>query len=159
MLKLNYINRYPKKFIQKKLVSYIIGITLEEVKKLNEINIDENSELSVVLCKNEEMREYNKTYRNKDYPTDVLSFPDGEKIGKYTYLGDIIISIDKVYEQSKEFEVKPIEEFVRLLVHGVLHLLGYDHETSEEDEKEMMELQDKIIDKILATINWKTLLI
>jgi len=70
-------------------------------------------------------------------------------MGKITYLGDIIISIDKVKSQSEEYGVSFEEEFSRLLVHGILHLLGYDHETSEEDEKVMMSIQDKLVDEVL----------
>lgn len=142
MVKVNILNNYRLKFLTKKTISQIVKFVLGEMGK-------ENVEVTIVLCGNDEMRSYNKTFRGKDYPTDVLSFPDGERMGKYVYLGDVIISIDKVYEQSREFEVEPFEEFVRLLVHGILHLLGYDHESSEEDERIMMELQDKIIERVL----------
>ncbi|MGB9620865.1 MAG: rRNA maturation RNase YbeY [Brevinematia bacterium] len=143
MVKVNIINNYHKKFLKNSLIKQIADYTLKTQNK-------DNVEMSIVLCDNKEMKEYNSTYRGKDYPTDVLSFVDGERIGRYIYLGDIIISIDKVIEQSKEFEVEPEEEFVRLLVHGILHLIGYDHETSEEDEKIMMEIQDKIIDEVMT---------
>ncbi len=144
MVKINVLNNYHTKFLDKKTITNISKIVLEEMDK-------DNVEMTIVLCGNDEIRNYNRDFRGKDYPTDVLSFPDGDRVGRYVYLGDIIISIDKVYEQSGEFEVKPFEEFVRLLVHGILHLLGYDHETSEEDEKVMMEIQDRIIDKILSS--------
>lgn len=144
MVKINVLNNYHTKFLDKKTITNISKIVLEEMDK-------DNVEMTIVLCGNDEIRNYNRDFRGKDYPTDVLSFPDGDRVGRYVYLGDIIISIDKVYEQSSEFGVKPYEEFVRLLVHGILHLLGYDHETSEEDEKVMMEIQDRIIDKILSS--------
>lgn len=143
MLKVNIINNYGKIFLSKNKIKQIAEYTLKNQSK-------DNAELSIVLCRDEEIKEYNSTYRGKDYPTDVLSFVDGEKIGRYSYLGDIIISIDRVFEQSKEFEVSPEEELVRLLVHGILHLLGYDHETSEEDERIMMEIQDRIIEEIIT---------
>ncbi|MCX8029414.1 MAG: rRNA maturation RNase YbeY [Brevinematales bacterium] len=148
MIKVNIINNYGslRSFLKLKHVKEISTFVLRELSK-NKV------EITILLCKNEEIKEYNSKYRQKDYPTDVLSFPYGEKIGRYTYLGDIIISIDKVHEQSKEFEVSEFEEFLRLLVHGILHLLGYDHETSEEDEKIMMELQDNLIAKIMDKYN------
>jgi probable rRNA maturation factor len=142
MIRVSLLNEYGKVDIPERKIKEIIKFVLKEMEK-------DNSELSLVLCNNDYIHFYNKEYRNKDYPTDVLSFVDGERIGKITYLGDIIISIDKVKSQSEEYGVSFEEEFSRLLVHGILHLLGYDHETSEEDEKVMMSIQDKIVDEVL----------
>ncbi len=144
MIKVNFLNNYKKRIFSAKFVKYVCEYVFKE------LNI-EKVEVTVVLCKNDEIKDYNKKFRGKDYPTDVLSFPYNEKNGRYVYLGDVIISLDKVYSQSYEYGVEPIDEFVRLLVHGILHLLGYDHETSQEDEKVMMELQDKLVDKILVS--------
>jgi len=142
MIRVSLLNEYGKVDIPERKIKEIIKFVLKEMEK-------DNSELSLVMCNNDYIHFYNKEYRNKDYPTDVLSFVDGERIGKITYLGDIIISIDKVESQSEEYGVSFEEEFSRLLVHGVLHLLGYDHETSEEDEKVMMSIQDKLVDEVL----------
>ena len=142
MIRVSLLNEYGKVDIPERKIKEIIKFVLKEMEK-------DNSELSLVLCNNDYIHFYNKEYRNKDYPTDVLSFVDGERIGKITYLGDIIISIDKVESQSEEYGVSFEEEFSRLLVHGILHLLGYDHETSEEDEKVMMSIQDKLVDEVL----------
>lgn len=142
MIRVSLLNEYGKVDIPERKIKEIIKFVLREMEK-------ENSELSLVLCNNDYIHFYNKEYRNKDYPTDVLSFVDGERMGKITYLGDIIISIDKVKSQSEEYGVSFEEEFSRLLVHGILHLLGYDHETSEEDEKVMMSIQDKLVDEVL----------
>jgi probable rRNA maturation factor len=142
MIRVSLLNEYGKVDIPERKIKEIIKFVLKEMEK-------DNSELSLVLCNNDYIHFYNKEYRNKDYPTDVLSFVDGERIGKITYLGDIIISIDKVKSQSEEYGVSFEEEFSRLLVHGILHLLGYDHETSEEDEKVMMSIQDKLVDEVL----------
>ena len=142
MIRVSLLNEYGKVDIPERKIKEIIKFVLKEMEK-------DNSEISLVLCNNDYIHFYNKEYRNKDYPTDVLSFVDGERIGKITYLGDIIISIDKVKSQSEEYGVSFEEEFSRLLVHGILHLLGYDHETSEEDEKLMMSIQDKLVDEVL----------
>jgi probable rRNA maturation factor len=142
MIRVSLLNEYGKVDIPERKIKEIIKFVLKEMEK-------DNSELSLVLCNNDYIHFYNKEYRNKDYPTDVLSFVDGERMGKITYLGDIIISIDKVKSQSEEYGVSFEEEFSRLLVHGILHLLGYDHETSEEDEKVMMSIQDKLVDEVL----------
>ncbi len=142
MIRVSLLNEYGKVDIPERKIKDIIKFVLREMEK-------DNSELSLILCNNDYIHFYNKEYRNKDYPTDVLSFVDGERMGKITYLGDIIISIDKVKSQSEEYGVSFEEEFSRLLVHGILHLLGYDHETSEEDEKVMMSIQDKLVDEVL----------
>ncbi|MFN4245688.1 MAG: rRNA maturation RNase YbeY [Brevinematia bacterium] len=144
MIKVNVLDKYNDKSLSFKNIRFICEYVLKE------LSVD-RAELTVVICSDDDIRKYNKEFRNKDYPTDVLSFPYGEKLGRYVYLGDIIISMDRVYSQSYEYDVKPFEEFVRLLVHGVLHLLGYDHETSEDDERKMMELQDRLIDEILVS--------
>lgn len=82
-----------------------------------------NRELSVLLTGNPRIRELNRAYRGIDRPTDVLSFPmDDEHM-----LGDIVISVDKAVEQAERFGVTLEEEMARLMVHGLLHLLGYDH--------------------------------
>ena len=95
------------------------------------------------------MIEINKTYRGIDRPTDVISFAleeDENYEVKERLLGDIYISIDKVYEQAKEYEHSVKRELFFLVTHGFLHLLGYDHMT-EEEEKEMFSLQEKILDE------------
>jgi probable rRNA maturation factor len=142
MIKVTVLNEYGSIAISERKVKDIVRWTLKEMEK-------DNCELSLVLCNDGYIQFYNKEYRGKDYPTDVLSFVDGEKAGKITYLGDIIISIDRVKSQSEEYEVSFEEEFSRLLVHGILHLLGYDHETSEEDERIMMDIQDRLVDKVV----------
>ncbi len=83
----------------------------------------EDRELSVLLTGNQEIRELNREYRGKDKPTDVLSFPMEDPY----MLGDIVISVEKAASQAAEFGCTLDEEAGRLVVHGVLHLLGYDH--------------------------------
>ena len=125
-------------------------ITKQFVKDVAEQILDylnlEDIELSIVLTDDETIRQLNKQWRNKDKPTDVLSFPINEKPlrYKYTVLGDVIISLPFAKRQAKEIGFTEKEELIRLLAHGILHLLGYDHETSEEDAKVMFDLQDRI---------------
>ncbi|MBO4356529.1 MAG: rRNA maturation RNase YbeY [Clostridia bacterium] len=111
-------------------------------------DFQKNCEVSVTLTDNEEIRKINAEYRKIDRPTDVLSFPiededfdDGEKC----ILGDIIFSAEKAFEQAKEYGHSFKRELAFLTVHSTLHLLGYDHETSEEDEKEMFAKQEEIL--------------
>ena len=100
--------------------------------------MDEDAELSVVLCDNAYIHELNKTYRNIDRPTDVLSFAlnEGEEEGydgpDTKLLGDIVISLDKTQEQAEEYGHSFERELAYLTVHGMLHILGYDHMTDEE---------------------------
>jgi len=87
----------------------------------------EQAELSVVLADNDFVQELNKVYRSKDKPTNVLSFPQDEDV----LLGDVILAYETVSSEAGE-QKKPFEDhFVHLVIHGVLHLLGYDHETDE----------------------------
>jgi rRNA maturation RNase YbeY len=94
---------------------------------------------------NREIRKLNARFRKKDYPTDVLSFPAGN--GKPTgvrLLGDVVISVDKAKQQARERRRTLDEEIVMLLIHGIVHLLGYDHERSAKDARAMIRLERKI---------------
>ena len=113
-------------------------------KILDLIHNEEPVELSIVITGNQEIQQLNKMYKGEDAPTDVLSFamvdesnvhgpvdfvvpPDGIK-----HLGEIIISYPKAVEQSQELGHDVLTELTILLIHGVLHLFGYDHESPEE---------------------------
>jgi probable rRNA maturation factor len=117
-------------------------------------NIQEGSELSVTFVSNERIQEINREYRDKDRPTDVISFAleemgEGELeiVGNDIprILGDIIISVPKAREQAEEYNHSFMRELGFLAVHGLLHLLGYDH-MNEKDEKQMFDRQKEILD-------------
>ncbi|SEM29722.1 probable rRNA maturation factor [Mesobacillus persicus] len=117
--------------------------------------VEPGSEVSVTFVTDERIHEINREYRDKDRPTDVISFAleetgEGEMeiIGADIprVLGDIIISTAKAREQADEYNHSFMREIGFLLVHGFLHLLGYDHET-EEDEKIMFSRQREILDE------------
>ena len=105
-------------------------------------------ELSIFFCNNQIIQKLNKQYRNLDESTDVLSFIMGENAGERFLPGDIVISLEKVEENAKEFDVSAIEELHRLLIHGILHLVGMDHESNDENE-EMLILQEKLLTECL----------
>lgn len=116
-------------------------------------NVHEGTEVSVTFVTNEAIHEINRNYRDKDQPTDVISFAleelgegeveiVGEDIPRV--LGDIIISVDRTKEQAEEYGHSFERELGFLAVHGFLHLLGYDHMTPE-DEKVMFGKQDEIL--------------
>ncbi len=110
-----------------------------------------DTELSVTFCNNEYIHKLNKQYRDKDAPTDVLSFPlyDDGDITEFdcqaVTLGDIVISLERAKEQAKEIGHSFEEEVAFLTIHSTLHLLGYDHERSPEDDEDMCERQRQIV--------------
>ena len=107
-----------------------------------------NANMSVILIDDDKMHELNKEYRGVDRTTDVLSFAleDNEDIKlPIRELGDVFVSIPKMLEQAKEFNHSEKRELSFLVCHGLLHLLGYDHTKSEEDEKIQFGLQDQIL--------------
>lgn len=117
-------------------------------------NFGRDAEVSVSFVTNDEIHELNRDYRGVDRPTDVLSFPmiDGDAdegdidIGADSVvLGDIIISAEKAVEQAASYGHSVERELAFLAVHSTLHLLGYDHERSKEEEKDMFERQEKIL--------------
>lgn len=106
-------------------------------------------EFNIVIVDNKKIHEINREYRNVDRETDVISFAMEDnmdiKYEDFRLLGDIYISIDKCYEQAKEYGHSRIREICFLATHGILHLLGYDH-MEDDDEKEMFLLQDELLD-------------
>lgn len=135
------------------LLSAIAVLDYEDVKFGCHIDIE--------ITTNEEIREINKEQRDKDYATDVLSFPLVEFLNgkcledikfcidqetKLVPLGDMVISYDKILEQALEFGHSNEREFAFLTVHSVLHLLGYDHEDEGEDAKLMRQKEKEIME-------------
>lgn len=133
-MKINIINSFNE-------VSYTDTIELVLQKAAN-ITGNQNKTINIILVNNNEIQRLNQTYRNKDYVTDVLTFPDGYM----SNLGDVFISIPKTEMQAVELGHSFERELGFLCVHGFLHTLGYDHET-EEEETEMISLQNKILNK------------
>jgi probable rRNA maturation factor len=104
------------------------------------------AELSVALVGDEEMRPLNAKYRKKNKTTDVLSFPaDPAMPSKAALLGDVIISVEQAKRQAEERKTSIKIEMVTLLIHGILHLLGYDHERSQRQAKIMATLEQKLL--------------
>ena len=135
----------------------INNLTNEKIDEINELDaytkylleyMKIDASFSVIIVDNEKIHEINKQYRGIDRPTDVISFAleeDENYEVKERLLGDIYISIDKVYEQAKEYNHSVKRELFFLVTHGFLHLLGYDHMEKDEEE-EMFSLQEKILD-------------
>ena len=139
---------------------------------LRGLGCHEDTELSILLTDNEGIRVLNKRYLDRDRPTDVLSFPmiggreRGARRGKGfchipppmqafkgrhstsqipVLLGDVVISIEKARKQAEELDVTIDEELSRLLVHGILHLFGFDHEKSSKEAQRMKKEEERLL--------------
>lgn len=126
-----------------------VSVKIMDILELN------NCVITVILCNNSEIQEINCNYRFKDYPTDVISFAyreesfPGEDSDSSEMLGDIFLSLEKALEQSKELTHDLQTEITRLMVHSILHLIGYDHETGSDDEKIMFKKEDEVLEKLV----------
>ena len=148
-----FTNKQSKRRIGERL-TFLIETAIE--KTLRHERFRKNAELSVTFVDNGEIHALNREFRGKDKPTDVLSFPLFEAdegfevdpaIGAVA-LGDIVISAERAKEQADEYGHSFAREVCFLAVHSTLHLLGYDHEVSEEDEKYMNETQEYVLAKM-----------
>ncbi len=105
------------------------------------------AELSVTLVDDAEIHRLNRDFRGKDRPTDVLAFAmrEGKRVvGDETTLGDVVISLDTAGRQARRRRVSPADEVRTLLIHGVLHLLGYDHERSAVEARRMKAMERRL---------------
>ena len=138
-------------FLESTLLERAARLTLETSPRLSAdlIPDSDDPDITIVLTDDRQLHELNRDYLGVDAPTDVLSFPASELDPEtgLAYLGDIIISIPRATQQAQAAG-HPVEAEVQLLVvHGVLHLLGYDH--ADEDEKaQMWEEQSKVLEKL-----------
>ena len=124
--------KFRKDLLRKEIERILISLGLEGV------------ELSVLLTDDGEIRDLNRTYRGRDKPTDVLSFPMGDRVGDRLLLGDVVVSLDTARRRAEETG-SPLERVVlNLLIHGIIHLLGYDHERGGEEERRFRELEEKL---------------
>ena len=129
--------RPSKKFIEKWL--NFLGQELIH-RKARQCKRLKGAELTVVFLEQRKARRLNRVFRKKDYATDILSFSgdDGSE------LGELVLCPSVLVRQAKEHELSFQQELAYLLTHGVLHLLGYDHEKSKREARIMMNLQDQI---------------
>ena len=136
----------PAWFSEEKIKAYVTSV-------LEKLGYD-GEEISILFCDDKMIQELNKNYRNIDSPTDILSFENGEEYmdeeGKWLEAGDIALSLETLPKNAEYFKVSQNEELKRLLIHGILHLNGYDHgdahvEAGVEPTDEMLSLQEKIL--------------
>ncbi|HBP86225.1 MAG TPA: rRNA maturation RNase YbeY [Nitrospirales bacterium] len=108
-----------------------------------------SADLSLTLVGRTRMRKLNRTYRQRDYATDVLAFPMQEAShSPLAFVGDVVICVPVALAQATRFGNSANEEILRLLIHGVLHLLGYDHETTEREAKRMKRKEHVIFNRL-----------
>lgn len=147
------INQQDKISYNKNLQRVILNVVKAVAKQHK---LPENTETSILLVDNNYIQELNFLYRGMNQVTDVLSFamnelgedePDFDFSGEVHVLGDIVISLERAQAQSEEYGHSFERELGFLVAHGMLHLLGYDHE-NEEEEKAMRFLQEKILKSV-----------
>lgn len=134
----------------KKIIVKTINFTLEYE------GFSDLAEISVTLIDNEGIGKLNNQFRNKEYPTDVLSFPASEfdeelELNPETnayFLGDVVISVEMAEKQAAEYGHSLEREVAFLTVHSILHLLGFDHEISKDEEQIMFGKQEEILNKL-----------
>ena len=117
------------------------------------IETQSDCEIGIACVDNAESHQLNLQYRGKDKPTNVLSFPSdlpdemAAVLDRFP-IGDLVICIPVVLQEAIEQQKTPLEHFTHMLVHGTLHLMGYDHETSDEDAEEMEALEIEVLKKL-----------
>jgi probable rRNA maturation factor len=115
-----------------------------------------NIQVSLLICGDARMRQLNRSFRNKDKVTDILSFPAHEDLRKkkfnepVLFLGDLAICHPQTKRQANEFEISYMDEFIHLFFHGMIHLMGYDHEVSLSEEKLMQKWEERALKKFSA---------
>lgn len=147
----NSLNRFSIYNKTDKNIEKEIKSIKKYVRKCLRLEKVKNARFNIILTDNKEIKELNSKYRNINKVTDVISFAlEDEKEENFflekRVLGDIYISVDKAESQSKEYKHSLKRELSFLSVHGLLHLLGYDH-IEKEDEKIMFRLQERILDE------------
>lgn len=128
-------------------LEYLFQKKIIPVKKVKELQV------SLLICGDSRIRELNREHRQKDKVTDVLSFPAHEDMRHSVYgaptlfIGDLAICHPQTKRQAKKFNIRYMDEFIHLFFHGVIHLIGYDHEISEEEEILMQKWEEIALKK------------
>ena len=104
----------------------------------------QNNHISVFLTSDDNIKELNFKYRNKNKATNVLAFPIQESIENMNHIGDLAISLEKIIFESNKYKIKKNKYLSQIIIHGILHLLGYDH-INDDDYEIMNKIEDRII--------------
>ena len=133
----------------KNLPSYkkCISNSVNQIFKIIKFSSNNEISISFLLTSNSEIKLLNQKYRNKNKPTNVLSFPMNEKIENKNYLGDVVIACEKIIDESFEQNIKKYKYLSKMTIHGVLHLLGYKHDTERQFNK-MNSIEKNILEEM-----------
>ena len=133
----------------------------ETIKKIATLILSEELDpgfysVSIINCTDNRIQALNKIYRQVDEPTDVLTFPmESDDINEEPFeLGDIFLSIDTIKTQSTKWENTPQQEYIFMLIHGLLHICGWEHVGPYNEKEEMFQRQRHYFDQIRDTINF-----
>ena len=121
------------------------------IKNTIEANNKEMGDISYIFCSDDQLLDINKEFLNHDYYTDVITFDYSET---ENVSGDIFTSIDRIKDNAKILELSYLDELHRVIIHGVLHLLGFKDKTKEES-KNMRRLEDECLSELLTLLNKK----
>lgn len=140
----------PELVLKRPYIKTVIETTLRH------IGLKKDYEIGIACVDNAESHELNLQYRQKDKPTNVLSFTadipeEMLELLDAEPLGDLVICLPVVLHEAIEQHKQPLQHFTHMLVHGTLHLLGYDHETCDQDAEEMEQLEIEILEKLGLT--------
>ena len=147
-----------------KNIKFKLAELKNRVKFILSLICDFSTEVSIKFCSEEEMTQTNSQFRKKNYATDVLSFPASspQMQDKYHYLGDILICLPVCLAQSKKAKITMSKELEKMIVHGLVHLKGFDHERGDSAWKVMNNLEtvlQKELINILKTPTWCSVVI
>ncbi len=145
----------PKENTQLNSWLSIASQVVEELMDENLLSVKYRSlDVSLLICGDGRIQSLNRLHRHKDKVTDVLSFPSHEHLRRLKtsnldslFLGDLAISAPQARRQAQEFNIGFFDEFIHLFFHGILHLMGFDHEVSAKEKKLMEGWEKKAIDK------------
>ena len=142
MIKVDYIHEIKCPFSTAQVVKIVKTAAQFEKKIIGEVEI--------IVVSNQTIKKINRRYHHRDAVTDVLSFAwQEDKIVSSSKLGQIYIAYPRIVAQAKEWKVSPEEEFIRMLVHGLLHLSGYDH-AQPAAARRMFKKQERIVNQCLC---------
>jgi probable rRNA maturation factor len=135
--------KLPYKNITRQIIKKIAAVTVERLDIRNAF-------ITIIVTDDAYIRNINREFRGLNEPTDVISFsnrenPFPEIDPSQEEIGDIYISLERAERQSHEYRETLLDEVKRLIIHGILHLIGYDHERSDEDEELMLQKEDELI--------------
>ena len=135
--------QWKKEFPEyKKIISNAVKKTFQ-----SENISGQNNHISFFLTSDENIKDLNLKYRNKNKATNVLAFPIQESIEKQNYIGDLAISLEQIIFESNKYKIKKNKYLSKITIHGILHLLGYDH-VNDDDYEVMNEIEDRLINEL-----------